>query len=69
MSLLLELPAHTPEQQVSELGMYPVRITVEQYEHLRSQWQQRYGPAKDLAEMTAYTLNYLFPDEGKGDCG
>ena len=69
MSLLLQLPAHTPEQQVRELGMYPARITVEQYEHLRSKWQQRYGPVKDLAGMATYTLNYLFPDEGKGDCG
>ena len=68
MSSLLGLPAHTPEQHVHELGMYPVRITVEQYEHLRTGWQQRYGPDKDLEGMATYTLNYLLPDEEKGDC-
>lgn len=64
MSSLQGLPTHTPEQHVRELGMYPVRITAKQYEHLRTAWQQQYGPTKDLAGMATYTLNHLFPDSG-----
>lgn len=57
----LGLPAHTPEDHVFELGMYPVQVTAEQYKHLRTEWQRRYQPDKDLEGMASYTRNYLFP--------
>lgn len=59
IGLALGLAVHTSEEQVRELMHYPVRITVEQYEHLRRKWQQQYWPAKDIAGMATYTLNYL----------
>ena len=62
ISSLMGLPVHTPQQHVHELGMYPVRITVEQYEHLRTVCNS-YMADKDLEGMATYTLNYLFPDE------
>jgi predicted Zn-dependent protease len=59
IGLALGLAVHTSEEQVRELMHYPVKITVEQYEHLRRKWQQQYWPAKDVGRMATYTLNYL----------
>jgi hypothetical protein len=59
IGLALGLAVHTSEEQVRELRHYPVNITVEQYEHLRRKWQQKYWPAKDVEGMATYTLNYL----------
>jgi hypothetical protein len=56
----LGLLAHTPEEHVKELLRYPIEITVEQYEHLRTQWQQHYGPYQDLSGMANYVLKYFF---------
>jgi len=59
IGLLLGLAVHTSEEQVRELRHYPVSITVEQYERLRREWQQKYWPARDVEGMATYTLNYL----------
>ena len=59
IGLALGLTVHTPEEQVRELRRYPVNITVEQYEHLRKRWQEKYWPARDVEGMAKYTLDYL----------
>jgi hypothetical protein len=61
----LGLYRHTPEQQVHELSSYPVRVTVEQYTHLRAQWQEQHGPGKDPESMARYTLRYLFAETAR----
>jgi len=48
IGLALGLAVHTSEEHVRELRHYPVNITVEQYEHLRREWQQKYWPARDV---------------------
>ena len=61
MARRLGLFAHTPRQHVRELGMYPVRISVEQYAHLADKWKERFGPHKDLDGMAQYVRRSLFP--------
>jgi hypothetical protein len=67
MARRLGLYAHTPQQHVHELEMYPVRISVEQYAHLTATWRASYGPSKDLDGMARYTQRHLF-SQAKG-CG
>ena len=57
----LDLYVHAPEQHVRELNAYPVRITVDQYKHLRDAWRRRYGPSNDLDGIARYVLAYLYP--------
>ncbi len=59
IGLVLGLAVHSSEEQVHELLHYPVKITVEQYEHLREKWQKQYWPARDIEGMAMYALNYL----------
>jgi hypothetical protein len=60
MACRLGLYAHTPQQHVRELEMYPVRISVEQYAHLADMWQERYSQDRDLGGMANLALNVLF---------
>ena len=59
----LGLLVHTPEEHIRELSnyryKYPVEITIEQYAHLKAEWQNHYLPAKDIAGMATYILSYL----------
>ena len=48
------------EQKVTAYRyMHPVHVAIEQYARLRAEWQNRYLPAKDIAGMATYILNYL----------
>ena len=62
MSLLLGHSAHTPEEHIHELSMYPVKIMIEQWNYLSTKWKQRYGPKKDLEGMARHALKCLFPN-------
>ena len=59
IGLGLGLTVHTPEECVRELRHYPVKITLEQYECLQAEWQQRYWPLKDIEGIATYALIYL----------
>ncbi len=47
-SLLFEYSAHTVEEHICELSMYPARTMIEQRNHPSAEWKQRYVPRKDL---------------------
>lgn len=59
----LNLPIHSNEEIVYELGLYPINITLEQYNYLQSVWNERYWPNRDISGMANYCQNYLREEE------
>jgi len=50
---------HSAKEFVRELQRYPVDITMEDYRHLSTAWEEYFWLRQDLAGMAAYILTFL----------